>query len=218
MFLSPSLSFPHTQTYTHWHTFFKCSLLNAPNDIPSVSECWALFVQWTQWLRMRSKHYYHIITGVIRALFGAHVALRGLGSVLDRHSFSDRAFIYLQYIVPSFPYASPPLRRPLEAPCWCQYSRENEVQWWARGKARKRNNRSQTDSTSVALVLLRGAIQSRQKNIKLKCRILTEENLNAFRLVWSIMYICSCRLKQISVIGQFFKSGLEHNVLTWTIQ
>lgn len=54
------------------------------------------------------KRYYHIITGVIRALFGAHAALRGLGSVLERHSFSDRAFIYLQYIVPSFPQCFPP--------------------------------------------------------------------------------------------------------------
>lgn len=137
-FSLPSSLFPSTHKHTfHWQTFLKCSLLKAPNDIPSVSECWFLFVQWTQWLRKRSKHYYHIITGVIRALFGAHVALGGLGSVLERHSFSDRAFIYLQYIVPSFPYASPPLGRPLKGQCWCQYSRENEVQWWGRRKASK---------------------------------------------------------------------------------
>lgn len=134
--MSFSLLFP---THKHTHSFFTCSLLKAPDDIPSVSECWYLFAQWTQWLWKRSKHYYHIIR-VIRALFGAHAALRGLGSVLERHSFSDRAFIYLQCIVPSFPPCFPPLRRPLEAQCWCQYSRENEVQWWARGKASKRNS------------------------------------------------------------------------------
>lgn len=111
--LSLSFSLPHTQTHTH--SFFTCSLLKAPDDIPSVSECWSLFAQWTRWLRKRSKHYYHIISGVIRTLFGAHAALRGLGSVLERHSFSDRAFIYLQYIVPSFPHASP-LSRGLSKP------------------------------------------------------------------------------------------------------
>lgn len=55
----------------------------------------SLFMLWTQWLWARSKRDYHIITGVIRASFVAHVAQRGLGSALERHSFSDRAFIYL---------------------------------------------------------------------------------------------------------------------------
>lgn len=117
----------------HTNTLYSNGVFSRPQMI--FSDCWALFVQWTQWLLKRSKPYYHIITEVIRALFVAHVALRSPGSVLERHSFSDRAFIYLQYIVPSFPYASPLSRGPFKAGCWCQYSRENEVQWWARGKA-----------------------------------------------------------------------------------
>lgn len=45
----------HSNIHTHWHTFCKCALLQAPNDIPSVSDCWVLFVQWTQWLSGRGR-------------------------------------------------------------------------------------------------------------------------------------------------------------------
>lgn len=45
----------HSNIHTHWHTFCKCALLKAPNDIPSVSDCWVLFVQWTQWLSGRGR-------------------------------------------------------------------------------------------------------------------------------------------------------------------
>ena len=105
------LSLSFSPTLTHTHTQF----LHVQS--PQGPRWYSLSLSQTAGPCLRSepsdfergrKHYYHIITGVIRALFGAHAARRGLGSVLERHSFSDRAFIYLQYIVPSFPQCLPP--------------------------------------------------------------------------------------------------------------
>lgn len=97
------LSLPHTHTqFLHVQSPQGTQMI-----FPHSQSARACLRMWTQWLRDRPKHYYHIIR-VIRALFGGTCCDEGaLGSVLERHSFSDRAFIYLQYIVPSFPHASP---------------------------------------------------------------------------------------------------------------
>lgn len=97
------------------------------------------------------KRYYHIITGVIRALFGAHAALRGLGSVLERHSFSDRAFIYLQYIVPSFPQCFPPSPEASRSPVSVPVQQRMRCSGEQEGKARKRESPTEHRQTQQVL-------------------------------------------------------------------
>lgn len=93
----------------------------------------ASFMLWTQWLWASSKRDYHIITGVIRASFVAHVAHRGLGLLWKdilfqtEHLFTYNILFQVSPMPPTPPHPQLPLWRPLQALCGCQESRQNET-------------------------------------------------------------------------------------------
>lgn len=194
---------PHTT-----HSFFTCSLLMAPDDIPSVSECWSLFAQWTQWHGKRLKHNYHIIRGVIRALFGAHAALRGLWVCFGKAFFFTQS-IYLPIYCSKFPPILPPSLEASRSPVLMPvYSRENEVQWWARGKARKRNSLHTIERhNKCCICYVYRCIHSTAARFWVRiCMVLTsvEHHVHLCNKCPKQPVICfSFRLKLISVIGQF---------------
>lgn len=162
------LSPPHTNTHTH--KFLHVQSPQGPRwDSLSLRELVLVFTVNPVTLQ-RSQHYYHIIRGIIGALFGAHAAMRALGLFWKGILFqTEHLFTYniLFQVSPCFspsPEASwSPVLMPVQ-----------QTEWGAvlskRGKQEGRiAYRLQTQTQQVTGYVSR-CIQSRQKNSKLKCK------------------------------------------------